>query len=116
MPVASAGAAKAAVRLTRLVLTRRAVNALNRGRPLTSEISFSFTLSAAARVRATLMRHVRVGGHWRWRAVRGAVSIAGVAGTNRAHLRAHRGLTPGAYRLRAAPAGGATQSITLVIA
>ena len=57
------------IKLTAFALTPTALLALNRVRPKVSSVRFAFTLSAAARVRATLAKLVRVRGHDRWELV-----------------------------------------------
>lgn len=109
-----AGAAPAP-RLSHLALTHGAMAALNRGRPVTFEVAFGFTLSAPATVRATLMRRVRVAGHWRWLSVAGPRAFVAVAGFNRVRLRGHRALAAGLYRLRVAPARGTARSTDFAI-
>jgi hypothetical protein len=112
---AQPGVASGAVRLTRLSLTLGAVIALNRGRSPLSRIAFTFVLSRAAAVRVTLARRVRVHGHWRWSALRGADTIGGRAGVNRAHLSGRGVLPTGFYRLTLTPAGGAARSLAISI-
>ncbi|MFI5009361.1 MAG: hypothetical protein ACHQDY_03710 [Solirubrobacterales bacterium] len=112
---AKPGVASGTVRLTRLSLTLSAVVALNRGRAPLSRIAFTFTLSRAATVRVTLARRVRVHGHWRWSALRGADTIGGRAGANRARLSGRGVLPAGFYRLTLTPAGGGARSLAISI-
>jgi hypothetical protein len=112
---AKPGAASGPVRLTRLSLTLSAVVALNRGRAPLSRIAFTFALSRAATVRVTLARRVRVHGHWRWSALRGADTISGRAGSNRARLSGRGVLSAGLYRLTLTPAGGTARSLPISI-
>ncbi len=113
--IAKPGATSGAVRLTRLSLTLGAVVALNRGRSPLSRIAFTFALSRAAAVRVTLARRIRVHGHWRWSALRGADTIGGRAGANHAHLSGRGVLPSGFYRLTLTPAGGAARSLAISI-
>lgn len=112
---AKPGATSGAVRLTRLSLTLGAVIALNRGRSPLSRIAFTFALSRAATVRVTLARRIRVHGHWRWSALRGADIVGGRAGANRARLSGRGVLPSGFYRLTLTPAGGAARSLAISI-
>ncbi len=118
LPSGSARASAAAagsVRLTNLALTFGAIAALNRGRPRISQLAFTFTLSAPARVLVTLTRRVRVHGRGRWAVQRGSFAIAAAQGDDRSHLRSSRALRAGRYRLTLLPARGAPQSISIVI-
>ena len=77
---------------------------------------FAFTLSAAARVRATLAKLVRVHGHNRWVPVPGALTFSAVKGRNQQHLTNSDGLASGRYRLTLAPQGGAARTLTFQVA
>jgi hypothetical protein len=105
-----------AIKLTAFALTPTAVLALNRVRPKVSSVRFAFILSAAARVRATLAKLVRVHGHNRWVPVPGAVTFSAVKGRNQQHLRSSDGLTSGRYRLTLVPRGGAARTLTFQVA
>jgi hypothetical protein len=105
----------ATVRLTRLALTARASAALSRGLPALSRVAFAFTLSAPARVRVTLYRQVRVRGHPRWVRVARALTLTAAGGRHQAHLRGHRALAPGHYRLTATPAHGAARTLAFAV-
>jgi len=104
-----------AVHLTGLALTLDAVVALNTGRPMVSQVSFAFDLSAPATVRVTLARQVRVRHHTRWRALPGSFTIAAGTGYDRGRLHSRHPLRPGRYLLTLTPLGGAGQSIPIVI-
>jgi hypothetical protein len=105
-----------AIKLTAFALTPTALLALDRARPKVSSVHFAFTLSAAARVRATLAKLVRVHRHNRWVPVPGALTFSAVEGRNRQHLTSSDGLASGRYRLTLAPQGGAARTLTFQIA
>jgi hypothetical protein len=105
-----------AIKLTAFALTPTALLALDRARPKVSSVHFAFTLSAAARVRATLAKLVRVHGHNRWISVPGALTFSAAEGHNQRHLSSPDGLTPGRYRLTLAPQGGAARTLTFQVA
>jgi hypothetical protein len=104
-----------AVLLTRLSLTLAAVAALNRGRVQLSRVAFTFTLSAAAKVRVTLARRSRVHGRWVWSALPGADSLSARAGVDHARLSGRGTLSPGFYRITLTPAGGRARSLAISI-
>jgi hypothetical protein len=115
----STGSSRPTIRLTAFALTPAALLALNRARPRASAVHFAFTISAAARVRATLAKLVRVRGHNRWELVPVALTFTAVKGRNRRSLTSnHRALTPGRYRLTLTPlpAHGSARSIAFRIA
>ncbi len=105
-------AAGPTIKLTAFALTPTALLALNRARPKVSSVRFAFTLSAAAHVRATLAKLVRVHGHNRWISVPGALTFSAAKGRNQRHLTSSGGLTSGRYRLTLAPQGGAARTLT----
>jgi hypothetical protein len=105
------GSARTTVRLAHLVLTARASAAIAHGVPPVSQVAFAFTLSAAARVRVTLSRQVRVGGRLRWVAAPGGLALSAGRGRDRAHLRGRGTLPAGGYRLTLTPAHGAARSL-----
>lgn len=76
---------------------------------------FAFTISAAARVRATLAKLVRVRGHNRWELVPGALTFTATEGRNRRSLTNHRTLTPGHYRLTLTPEHAAAHTLKFKI-
>ncbi len=104
------------IKLTAFALTPTALFALNRARPKVSYGHFAFTLSAAARVRATLAKLVRVRGHEQWVLVPGSLTFTAIKGSNQRHLTSHDGLTPGSYRLTLTPQHGSARSITFRVA
>ncbi len=101
--------------LTRLSLTLSAVIALNRTHPGLSKLAFTFAISTAADVRVTLARRTRVHGHWLWKALPGANTIAAHAGTNQTHLSGRGALPSGLYRLTLTPTGGVARSLSITI-
>jgi Subtilase family len=109
------GSAKAHVRLTGLALTARASATIARGLPTLSQVAFAFTLSAPARVWATLSRRVLVRGRPRWVAAPGALTFAAGGGRRHAHLQGHGTLASGRYRLTLTPAHGRAQSLVFVL-
>jgi hypothetical protein len=103
------------IKLTAFALTPSALLALNRARPKVSKVGFAFTLSAAARVRASIAKRVRVRGRTQWVLVPGSVTFAAGKGSDRRHLTSSNGLTPGSYRLTLTPEHGSARSITFQI-
>jgi len=108
----SIGASRPTIRLSTFALTPNALIALNRTRPKVSSVGFAFTLSAAARVRASIAKRVRVRGREQWVLVPGSLTFAAAKGSNRRHLSSRDGLTPGSYRLTLTPEHGSARSIT----
>jgi hypothetical protein len=112
---ASTVAGQPIIRLSAFALTPNALLALNRARPRVFSVGFAFTLSAAARVRASIAKRVRVRGREQWVLVPGFLTFAAVKGSNRRHLTSRDGLTPGHYRLTLTPQNGAARSIVFLI-
>jgi hypothetical protein len=113
-PVPGASAPKppsATSELSGLALTVKAVIALNASRPRLAQLSFTFMLLTPTQVKVTLAKRVRVHGHTRWHNVRGPVAITGASGHNSHQLGGHGTLTPGLYRLTAAPSHAAAQAL-----
>jgi Subtilase family len=106
---------KAAIKLSAVALTPNALIALNRLRPTVSAVGFAFTLSASARVHATLAKLVRVSGRELWKLIPGSLSFAAIKGRNRRHLTKRDALTPGRYRLTLTPQHGSARSIVFQI-
>jgi Subtilase family len=104
------------IRLSAFALTPNALIALRRVRPKTSSVGFAFTLSAAARVRATLARRVRVRGHLQWRLVPGALTFTAIKGRNHRRLANRNALIPGRYHLTLTPQHGSARSIVFQVA
>ncbi len=110
-PSAGSLAAPTGPILSGLTLTRNAAIALRDGRPMTSLIAFTFTLSLAARVRVTLAKEKTVHGHKHWQTLAQARTIAATRGHNSAKLSGHAPLRPGTYRLTLTPAHGAPRTL-----
>jgi hypothetical protein len=104
------------IKLTAFALTPTALLALNRARPKVSSVRFAFTLSAAASVRASIAKRIRVQGREQWVLVPGSVTFSAIKGSNQRHLTSHDGLTPGSYRLTLTPQHGSARSITFRVA
>jgi hypothetical protein len=115
-PSPSATSSQPTIKLTAFALTPTALLALDRARPKVSSVHFAFTLSAAARVRATLAKLVRVHGHNRWVPVPVALTFSAVKGRNQQHLTNSDGLASGRYRLTLVPQGGAARTLTFQVA
>jgi hypothetical protein len=99
------------VRISRLALTLKALLALNHSRPKLSQVAFTFTINAAARVSVALAKRVRVHGHTRWALIRRAATIAALDGHNVRNLSSSGTLGAGTYRLTLTPAHGVGQSL-----
>jgi hypothetical protein len=105
----SAGAA-APLHVSTLMLTSRALVALNTRRPSLSQVGFSFIASAAAKVRVVLARQVRAHGRVHWKQIH-AYQLGAVRGTNSKHLSGRGTLAAGDYRLTLAPSDGTALSL-----
>jgi hypothetical protein len=114
-PSSTPAAGQPTIELTAFALTPTALLALDRARPKVSSVHFAFTLSAAARVRATLAKLVRVHGHNRWVTVPGALTFSAAKGRNRQRLTSRDALAPGRYRLTLAPRGGSTHTLAFQV-
>jgi len=113
----STASAKVTVKLSAFALTPSALLALKGIRPRVSAVGFAFTLSAAARVRATLAKRVRVRGRDQWELVpAGSLAFTAIRGRNHRRLTNRDGLTPGSYRLTLTPQHGNARSIVFQIA
>ena len=108
----SASSATVVPTLSALSLTRTAIVALNHSRPKAFQVRFAFTISAAARVRVTLAKLVRIHGHARWQPLPDSLTIATTKGRNGNRLSGHNSLAPGRYRLMLTPVHGAARSLT----
>jgi hypothetical protein len=111
----SAASSKTTIRLSALALTPNALLSLRSVRPKIRAVGFAFTLSADARVHATLAKRVRVHGHTRWVTLAGSLTIAAAKGRNHGRLTGHNALAPGRYRLTLTPQSGAARSIVFQI-
>ncbi len=115
-PPAPAPAANApAPKLTALALTAPALSALSRHGATARSISFAFVISAAAKVRVTLLRRVRSHGRTRWVSAGRTATIAAAPGRNAGRLSGGARLPKGLYRLTLTPASGTGRSLTFAI-
>jgi hypothetical protein len=112
-PATAAG--QPTIRLTAFALTPTALLALNHARPKVSSVRFVFTLSAAARVRATLAKLVHTHGRNRWVPVPGALTFSAAKGRNRRRLTSPDELTSGRYRLTLAPQNGVARTLMFLV-
>ena len=103
------------IHLSAFALTPNALIALRRVRPRISSVGFVFTLSAAARVRATLAKRLDSHGRRRWQTLPYSLTSAATKGRNRRRLSSHNPLTPGRYRLTLIPQHGSARSITFQV-
>ncbi len=104
--------------LSALKLTRSAIAAIAavaHHRPKLSQLGFSFKLSAATRLRATLAVRVRVKGRLRWRTI-SLLSFLAKSGAQTRALGSHARLAPGSYLLTLTPARGAARALFFRIA
>ncbi len=108
-------AVQSTIRLSAFALTPNALIALRSVRPKTSSVGFVFTLSAAARVRATLAKQLNSHGRRRWQTLPYSLTSATTRGRNRRHLSSRNPLTPGRYRLTLTPQHGGARSITFQV-
>jgi hypothetical protein len=99
------------IRVSGLALTPRAVAALDGERHSASQIAFTFSINAPARVRATLAKQIRVRGLERWKLLRDSLTIAATTGRNGRSLHVRGRLDPGIYRLTLTAARGTSQSV-----
>jgi hypothetical protein len=110
------GSSTLTIRLSAFALTRRALLALDRVQPKVSAVGFAFTLSAAARVRATLAKRIRVRGRNRWeRLPADSLAFTAARGRNHGRLAGRGRLTPGRYRLTLTPQHGSARSLIFQI-
>jgi hypothetical protein len=110
-PAQSHGIVALTIRVSGLALTPRAVAALDRPRRSASQIGFTFSINAAAQVRATLAKRVRVRGRERWKLLPESLTIAATRGRNSRSLPGHGRLDSGSYRLTLMAAHGNSPSI-----
>jgi hypothetical protein len=109
----SGNAANQPPRISALTLTANARTALRHGSLGVAQVAFSFRLSSAATVHATLAARVGSGAHRRWRALPVSLKFAATRGSNRRHLHSAGVLRPGIYRLTLTPAQGTARSILI---
>jgi hypothetical protein len=103
------------IRLSAFALTPNALIALRRVRPRISSVGFVFTLSAAARVRATLAKQLNSHGRRRWQTLPYSLTSTATRGRNRRRLSSRNPLAPGRYRLTLTPQHGGARSITFQV-
>jgi hypothetical protein len=101
--------------LSALKLTRMAIAALNRRARRVSAVRFTFRLSSAARVTATLVQRVRVRGQWRSKRVGTPQAFVARRGSQSLRLGGRATLHAGRYRLTVTPAHGAPASIVFSV-
>jgi hypothetical protein len=107
-------AASRAMRLFALQLTAHARSALRRHGPMKlDQLAFSFGLSQATTVHATLAVRTGRKGHVHWQALRGSLIFAAIRGINRRRLHGLGRLTHGAYRLTLVAAAGSSRSLVV---
>jgi hypothetical protein len=113
--VKASGSHRTSIHLSNLALTVTAIEALDSSRPTSTQVAFTFALSASTNVRVTLARKVQIHGRTSWALEPGSFTFAAARGHDRAHLRSRRSLAPGHYRLTLAPAGGPARWIGFVL-
>jgi hypothetical protein len=107
------GGARSPARISALALTRNARAALRDSRVTVAQLAFSFVLSRAVTVRATLRLRVREAGRAHWRVLPVTLAFAAVKGLNRRRLHGSGALSAGVYRLTLTPASGRARSIVI---
>jgi hypothetical protein len=103
------------VAISHLELTTRATAALARRLPTASAVAFSFTLSASADVRVTIVRQTSSVGHKHWATLPDSLTLSLAQGHVARSLRGRNHLSPGRYRLTVKPTGGHSRSIYLSV-
>jgi hypothetical protein len=101
--------------LSALSLTRNAMAALNHRRAKVSKVGFAFTLNAAARVRVTIAKRVRVHGRVTWKTISAPLTITAPRGSQIRKLTGRTALAPGHYRLTLTPEHGTARSVSFQI-
>jgi hypothetical protein len=101
--------------LSALRLSRGAIVALHRARRRIASVGFSFALSEAAQVTATLARGARAHGRWRYGRVASPQSFSARRGSQSRHLAGRRKLRRGRYLLTLTPARGVPVSISFQV-
>ncbi len=94
------------LRISALRLTPRAQSALRHHRLALARVAFSFTLSRAESMRATLSIRVGHGGRAHWRTLQALPTFAAARGANRRRLHSSARLASGVYRLTLTVADG----------
>ncbi|HEY5287615.1 MAG TPA: hypothetical protein VIJ50_10975 [Solirubrobacteraceae bacterium] len=103
------------VAVSHLELTSRATAALAQRLPTASAVAFSFTLSANASIRVTIVRQASAGAGRHWDALPDSLTLSLARGHVARSLRGRNRLLPGRYRLTVKPAGGHSRSIYLSV-
>jgi hypothetical protein len=101
------------VTLSDLKLTSSGSSALKHHGPSVSSVGFSFTSSAAAKVRVTLFKQTTVHGHSHWTAIPGSITLEAGKGSSHRNFSGHARLASGRYMLTAQPSAGRSSSIFL---
>jgi hypothetical protein len=114
-PGSAAAAPAPAPIVSALKLTRSALAALTRPRAKVSKVGYSFTINAAARVRVTIARRIRVHGHLRWRTISAPITFTTARGSHTGRLTGRTALARGQYRLTLTPERGTARSIAFQI-
>jgi hypothetical protein len=99
--------------LSHLRLTAKAVSALAHQTPSASAVGFSFTLSAPATVRVTLVKQSSGATHKHWITLPDSLNLPLARGHASRSLHGHNRLSPGRYRLTVKPADGHSHAIYL---
>lgn len=99
--------------ISQLGLTAKTKTALRQGSTVASSLSFSFTLSTAAKLQVTLVEQTGARGRTRWTPIPDSVVLGARKGWDTGSLSGHNRLSPGHYRLTVKPAGGRSRSIYL---
>ena len=98
-----------------LKLTRSALAALTRPRAKVSKVGYTFTINAAARVRLTIAKRIRVHGHLRWKNISAPITFTTGRGSHTARLTGRTALPRGRYQLTLTPERGTARSIVFQI-
>ena len=99
--------------VSRLGLTAKANTALRQGTPVAASLSFSFTLSASAKLQVTLVEQVAGRSGTYWTPTPDSVVLGAHRGRDTVSLSGHNRLSAGRYRLTLKPVGGRPRSIYL---
>ena len=112
-PVAATPASTPVV--SALKLTRSALAALTRPRAKVSKVGYAFTINAAARVRLTIAKRIRVHGHLRWKNISTPITFTTARGSHTARLTGRTALPRGQYQLTLTPERGTARSVAFQI-
>jgi subtilase family protein len=114
-PGAVAATPTSAPVVSALKLTRSALAALTRPRAKVSKVGYAFTINAAARVRVTIAKRIRVRGHLRWKTISAPITFTTARGSHTGRLTGRTALPRGQYRLTLTPERGTARSIAFQI-